>query len=685
MRRKELLAKKGYHVFSAIISAVVLMTAMPVNAIAETPEDAEAIIVQNEDSINQYASEEDKTGKVSSESDFVIEDGILRSYTGTDEDVVIPSGVKVIWDGAFAGQTDIKSVVIPEGVTEIGAGAFAFCKNLSNITIPNSVISIGDEAFSGTQWLEIKRAENPMVLVNSILLDGTTMAGDVIIPSGVTVIGPHAFYSYEEDSKITSVTIPDSVTEICSGAFSGCNNIETLKIPNSVVKIGESAFSNCSSLTTINLPDTLQNLSYGMFNSCSGLTEIEIPDSVESIGGIAFENCSSLMKIKFPVNLKEIGYAAFRGCSNLQELELPEGLQELDNAAFANCSNLSKITIPSSVYYIDTFDYEPAFENSPVTIYGEENSYAQSYAEEHNIPFSITGDNPSEVTLLVKNLKGTVSEDQITLTWDETIGADGYIIYESVDEGKSHSEIAHIEDGSITSYVHSGLQQGNIYVYRMQAYRIIDGEIVLGSYSDDFRVNEDIQQEQKIHMTVAAQERDLKNGSRTTMSKACTLKLGFDVDDPDLKLTYQTSDPAVATVKDGKITYQGVGTCTIIVTAEETDTCKETSLGIKVKVGKPGAPTFTPSITKKTAKKAFTATSSTVKGVDGWEVQYSIRKDFWKPVTKDFPNTGTKLYRKTCTTMQSKRTYYIHVRGYQIVDGKKIYSDWSPVKTVKTK
>ena len=153
----------------------------------------------------------------------------------------------------------------------------------------------------------------------------------------------------------------------------------------------------------------------------------------------------------------------------------------------------------------------------------------------------------------------------------------------------------------------------------------------------------------------------------------------------DLELTYTTSDPAVATVKDGKITYQGVGECSITVTAEETETCKAASLSITVKVGALGTPTFTPSVTAKTAKKAFTVTSNTVRGVDGYEVQYSIRKDFWKPVTKDFSDTGAKLYRKTCPTMQSNRTYYIHVRGYQVIDGEKVYSDWSPVKTIRTK
>ena len=94
-------------------------------------------------------------------------------------------------------------------------------------------------------------------------------------------------------------------------------------------------------------------------------------------------------------------------------------------------------------------------------------------------------------------------------------------------------------------------------------------------------------QEQKIFMTNPYQERDLKNGSRNTMSKVCTLKLGFAVEDPDRNLSYTTSDPSVAVVEAGKITYQGVGECVITVTAAATDLCKEAVLEIPVKVGSP--------------------------------------------------------------------------------------------------
>ena len=236
-----------------------------------------------------------------------------------------------------------------------------------------------------------------------------------------------------------------------------------------------------------------------------------------------------------------------------------------------------------------------------------------------------------------------------------------------------------LEEGKDYTLSYSGNVEGGT------AVAIITG---IGNYSGTIEKEFTITQgQQEITMTNPLQERDLANGSRTTTSKACTLKLGYALEDKNMNLSYTTSDPSVATVNDGKITYQGVGECTITVTAKETNNCKADTLEIKVKVGKPGTPTFTPTVTKKTAKKAFVVTSSTVKGADGFEVQYSIRSDWWKATTKDFDkvSAGGKLYRQTLTTYHSNRTYFVRVRAYEVVDGQKVYSDWSPVKTIVTK
>lgn len=216
-----------------------------------------------------------------------------------------------------------------------------------------------------------------------------------------------------------------------------------------------------------------------------------------------------------------------------------------------------------------------------------------------------------------------------------------------------------------------------------EATAIVTG---IGEYSGTIEKNFNITRAaQSIVMTNPLQERDLANGSRNTKSKVCTLKLATTMADEDTKYTYKSSDLSVATVNDGKITYKGVGECTITVTAAETDSCEAASLDITVKVGKPGQPTFTPSVSSKTAKKSITVTSSTVRGADGFEVQYSVRSDWWRASTVDFDGTNGKLYRQTIKTYHSNKKYYIRVRAYQVVDGAKVYSDWSPAKTATTK
>lgn len=203
-----------------------------------------------------------------------------------------------------------------------------------------------------------------------------------------------------------------------------------------------------------------------------------------------------------------------------------------------------------------------------------------------------------------------------------------------------------------------------------------------GTVSTTFNITKG---QQTIEMTNPLQERDLANGTRTTTSKNCTLKLGFGLEDK-VNLSYSSDNEDVATVANGVITYQGVGECTITVTAKETDNCLEATLPIKVVVGKVGTPTFTPSVTSKTAAKSITVTSSTVRGADGFEVQYSIRSDWWRATTVDFDGTTNgKLYRQTIKTYHSNKKYYVRVRAYQVVDGVKQYSDWSPAKTATTK
>ena len=130
--------------------------------------------------------------------------------------------VTSIGDGAFSVCSGLTKITIPNGVTSIRDGAFSNCSGLTEITIPDSVTSIGGSTFLKTPWLTAKQAENPLVIVNHILIDGKTCTGAVSIPNGVTSIGDDAFYNC---SGLTEITIPDNVTSIGDYAFYDCTNL----------------------------------------------------------------------------------------------------------------------------------------------------------------------------------------------------------------------------------------------------------------------------------------------------------------------------------------------------------------------------------------------------------------------------------------------------------------------------
>ena len=199
--------------------------------------------------------------------------------------------VTSIGDFAFYGCTRLTEITIPESVTNIGRYAFYSCTRLTEITIPESVTSIGYDVFSGTPWLNAKCKENPLVVVNGILVDGKKCSGSVTIPDSVTSIGDDAFHYCR---SLTEITIPDSVTSIGCTAFSDCTSLKEITISDSVVSIGEETFDGCSSLTEITIPDSVTSIGKRAFFSCIRLKTITIPDSVTSIGSNAFVGCTRL-------------------------------------------------------------------------------------------------------------------------------------------------------------------------------------------------------------------------------------------------------------------------------------------------------------------------------------------------------------------------------------------------------
>ena len=146
------------------------------------------------------------------------------------------------------------------------------------------------------------------------------------------------------------------------------------------------------------------------------------------------------------------------------------------------------------------------------------------------------------------------------------------------------------------------------------------------------------------------------------------------------KITYKTGNKKVATVNSkGKVTVKGTGKATITVTAKATSTYSKSVKKITV-YGVPKKP----EMKKLTAgKKRFTVQWKKDKKADGYQVQYSTDKKFKKNVKS--MNVSKKNTKATVKKLKKGKTYRVRIRSYKKIDGKKYYSGWGKVKSVKVK
>lgn len=174
--------------------------------------------------------------------------------------------------------------------------------------------------------------------------------------------------------NITKVVIEEGITAVLGGfgnssANEACKNLTTVKLPESLTDIGNNAFANCTSLTDVDFSKCI-NLKYldgaeqWEFANCTSLKEIDLSNctKLEKIWDSGFEGCTNLEKVILPNTIKTIDDEAFRDCSKLTTIELPDSLTYIGEHAFRNDTALKNINLNK----VQTIR-ESAFWNSGLT------------------------------------------------------------------------------------------------------------------------------------------------------------------------------------------------------------------------------------------------------------------------------------------------------------------------------
>lgn len=445
--------------------------------------------------------------KVNASLEFTIGTNAFGGCSALEE-VTFPASESVytngneIESGAFNSATALTSVTITDRFASIGDSAFASCTSLESVTIPARVATIGEAAFYGTVSLAnfvIPEGSRLRSIGNSAFNSSGITSFD-FSKAPITYVGGYAF----QDSALTTVSVPGTVTYIGQGAFAYCDDLAYASIPyagNSAAQassvanifgndtesktdmelvitdatsISDGAFRGCSYLESI----TISAATPGLFTiyGSDGATvdrvfELAADDIVFSVSSSMFEDCSALTRVSLPTMTGNIGSRAFYNCLSLSSVRLtlePEtslvtGLAEplqIGSYAFYGCEALETLSVTGLENAASIGEH--AFENCAL------------------LPDDILAEFESVETIGAYAFAGCEAFTEVVMPESVTT-AGNYIFYNCPD-------IQSIEIGTFSVYEYSsssGYEYSNVYGSYLSS--LFGTDEYIGSYSDYYQ------------------------------------------------------------------------------------------------------------------------------------------------------------------------------------------------------
>lgn len=305
----------------------------------------------------------------------ITEDGVLEAYHGREAHVCVPEGVRAIDRRVFAGDPYVESISLPDSIENVDESNFKDCPKLRFY-----------EA-DGVRYLGNSR--NPCLVLVGVDRPQVSLA----VRDGCRLIMEKAA---EEQTALSRVTLPDTLTHIGYMAFYGCTALCELSLSKSLTHVGACAFED-TALTAVHLPESVTHVGREAFSAAT-LREVTLPDGIRHIGRDAFtrnaltftedaegyylgsrqspylcfmrpkndaasvlhvhDGCrfiyagacmrmEALSEAVLPEGLTHVGEEAFRECPALVSISLPSTLSCIDECAFASCEALRSIELPT--------------------------------------------------------------------------------------------------------------------------------------------------------------------------------------------------------------------------------------------------------------------------------------------------------------------------------------------------
>lgn len=570
----------------------------------------------------------------------------------------------------YSEKEKIKKIVI-NGVTSVSNHAFSDCVNLEEVVFPEQFETIGEAAFSGCVKLpeiNLNQAKALKSIGKDAFLNCISL-GKVTFPESLVSVGVNAFSvdadTYQEirertdvyydgpiekwlkisfgNPKATDVSDAKSNPMYLTGGNLYVNGSKLVTEFNaqesSTTVIGRNVFAGCISLKKLDLTG-VTDIGTNAFAKSNVSGAVVVPATVKGFGFYAFSACPLIEKLIWESS-KPVAMGAFDGNTGLKEVVISGNTENVGNWAFRECSNLVKVTLPDTLTAINQQAFRNSSSLSFIYFWGAEcpaiAANAFSYVGNGNIsvyiPENATGytDNAS-IQKIASHLYSTK-----VIVFDCTLpGTEQY-----------------------TCLLHENCESN--YEKTLLAKEHQPGELVSENVVPATSEKEGSYDE-VCYCSVCKKElsREKKTTEKLTQGGSTTSN-GDTQSEANSGQNTPTGEEGNSEIKQEQVQAD-----------EESD---ESTKKVSVKG------TVLKKIVNKKTKK-IEVTWKKIKGITGYEVQYSTNKDFKKGVrTKKV--TGAAKVKVTIKGLKKNKKYYVRIRTYKKVGEKKYVSKWSKKKSVK--